>query len=122
MANIRPASSWRAVPHFRSIMGAVALAMVSLGLVFPEPGLSQTPSISIPSFADLVDNVRPAVVSIRVDRQSATSPAPLPAPLFPFAPGYNGRPQAARVAGTGFVISPDGYVVTNNHVIESARR
>ncbi len=58
-------------------------------------------SASTGSIADLVDAVRPSVVSVRqVVTQSG---------LF--------GTQQGQAAGTGFVLSADGYIVTNNHVI-----
>ncbi len=58
---------------------------------------AQPVSTSIGSIADLVDSVRPSVVSVRQEVTQGTA-----------------RGQAA---GTGFVLSADGYIVTNNHVI-----
>ena len=58
--------------------------------------------MSTGSISDLVDAVRPSVVSVR---QEVTQTDPL---------GQTARGQAA---GTGFVLSADGYIVTNNHVI-----
>jgi S1-C subfamily serine protease len=63
---------------------------------------AQDVSVSTGSISDLVDAVRPSVVSVR---QEVTQTNPL---------GQTSRGQAA---GTGFVLSADGYIVTNNHVI-----
>jgi putative serine protease PepD len=63
---------------------------------------AQEVSVSTGSISDLVDAVRPSVVSVR---QEVTQTNPL---------GQTSRGQAA---GTGFVLSADGYIVTNNHVI-----
>ena len=43
-------------------------------------------------------------------------------PLYEFFYGNNGKPQPRKVTGfgSGVIISPDGYIVTNNHVIDGA--
>lgn len=72
------------------------------------------------SFAPLVKRVSPAVVSIDTlavgGRRAPWSDA-LPEGVVP---GYGAVP-VRRGAGSGFFISSDGYVVTNNHVVEGAQ-
>ena len=96
------------------------------------------------SVADLAENVLDAVVNISiVQGNSGTRPRrntrPSPAPDLPSAPdgspfeeffddffkqqqqeGEGGRGRRARGQGSGFVIDPEGVIVTNNHVIEGA--
>jgi serine protease Do len=82
------------------------------------------------SFADIFEKVSPAVVSInvtsRVDMTRLQRQIPgLPFELKPPGPGgeddnEGGNGPRRQSAGSGFFISADGYVVTNNHVIEDA--
>jgi serine protease Do len=37
-------------------------------------------------------------------------------------PGHGGRPQVARASGTGFIILKEGFILTNNHVVEDATK
>ena len=86
------------------------------------------------SFADLAEKISPAVVNITTSTTVARNTAPrgvVPegSPFEEFFREFQDRnrggsggdrPRRSSALGSGFVISEDGYVVTNNHVIEGA--
>jgi serine protease Do len=100
------------------------------------PVVASTPGASM-SFADIFEKVSPAVVSIRVTSKVDVNALHQGMQGFPFGlipRGQGGQggdddsdgdasPRHApkqMSSGSGFFISPDGYIVTNNHVIENA--
>lgn len=133
------------------LSGGTAFVAASSQIATAQATVQHVAQISAPqvnepvSFADLVDAVRPAVVSIIVEGADTSAPQVLRRgggdfnfqfpdlpdghPFKDFfdqfgAPGApNGQAPRARkfqAAGSGFAISADGYFVTNNHVVKDA--
>lgn len=114
--------------------GAEAAPAAKVGQLVPSAGagaLAFAPPQGAPlSFADIFQQVAPAVVQIdvktRVQRPRGVFQIPgfgaVPIPGAPggSAEGEEDNTQLAAGAGSGFFISADGFIVTNNHVVENA--
>ncbi|HZI19923.1 MAG TPA: DegQ family serine endoprotease [Pyrinomonadaceae bacterium] len=96
----------------------------------PEPSAGVAPEVEKNSFAGLVERVQPAVVTVRsarVTRAPQQHPF-MDDPFFRDFFGQRGMPQqqprgqVQQGLGSGVVISADGYIVTNHHVIDGAEQ
>jgi serine protease Do/serine protease DegQ len=77
------------------------------------------------SYADALEASRPAVVSVystKYARQRGAAVAAANDRRIPLLPGSGvaTSPQPERGLGSGVIVSPEGYILTNNHVIEGA--
>ncbi len=74
---------------------------------------------AIGSFSSAAKLATPAVVSITASKAGKPGPQSND-PWFNFFFGQQGQPQAQVGLGSGVIVSPEGYLLTNNHVIENA--
>ena len=93
--------------------------------------ISETPMVPA-NFSDLAEKVRPGVVNIQVVKKVKNvdfgfrgNPSGEQNPFGDFfGPFFEGNPPSREYkqqgVGSGFVISQDGYILTNNHVVEDA--
>ncbi|ALA60071.1 Do family serine endopeptidase [Nitrospira moscoviensis] len=131
--------------HTAALIGGALMLSASIFIGVDGRSLASAtvpPTLVAQGFSEIVKKVTPAVVNIAVtgggegSRRRGLPPGPFgppgggppgeepggelptPPPMPPGPPGPHGRPDQS--AGSGVILDPSGYIVTNNHVVEGA--
>jgi S1-C subfamily serine protease len=113
------------------VVAGLVLVLAALGAAFEYSGAATPPlwseqpvavapaPVTAPNWVALAQTLKPAVVNVSMKRVAQAAPEN----VDPFFQQFFGRvpPKVQHGLGSGFVINADGYVVTNNHVVEDVR-
>jgi serine protease Do len=108
------------LPSRSSAQERVVPASVGGGHALPSSQALRTLDDLSEAFSSVAESVKPSVVYIKSQHTEKAPTRRVPPGMEQFFPHLRQGPEVEQGSGSGFIVSTDGYILTNNHVVENA--